>query len=994
MKQIIAISNIKRTIMPAMAVLYAALLTVCCQEQTHGDLSETHRTQIDSITNANRQNIDSLITYLGKYNSEDDIYGKMTICRELGKCYRNRSRFTDAIAVHKLGLTCAETLKDTLQIIQALNNIGTNLRRMGILDEATSYHYRAMSICESYSDQTSRTARKNKVVSINGAANIHLTLGNFITADSLFRLALKGETELGSEVGKAINYANIGSIFEQKNSLDSAKIYYTMSMEANENARSNTGIALCHTHLGRIFEMSDKPDSAIIEYSKAIDLMDREQDLWHWLEPCIALSRVYIQTGRANMAEKYLSKAEKTAEAIGSTEHKAEIQRLNYLRHKNNHDYKKALDSYIRSSALSDSVSNEATLRNMQEIRVRYEREKKENEIASIRTNYLYEKNLRTTILTTSAVIILLFVLVILFLRHIIRLRIRSQSILKEMDKMRTTFFTNVTHEFRTPLTIIQSAAEDIISNTKEEDTRKESADILRHGHRLLDLVNQILDIAKMTSGKDMLSPKWAHGDIVLFTNLICENYRGYATDKGLRLICSHTQQSVEMDFVPDYMQKIIQNILSNAIKFSPSGKDILVNTSVYDDTLTLTITDFGIGMTAEQKAMVFQPFYQASGESRLIGTGIGLSLVKLCTDAMEGSISLDSQPGKGTKFTVRLPMVHYGKNASLFNIEDYFKGSHQETKPEALAGTNAKTHTSDNNEGDIVMGNNIGDITPCNGGDNDIRVLIVEDTLELAHYMMKQLGGNYNIIYAENGEEGLKKAIDTIPDLIITDIMMPIMDGYELCRRVRQSELLSHVPIIMITAKASHEDKLTGLEAGADAYMEKPFRSDELRIRVEKLLEQRAILRKKYSLSDRPKAEVQNTSSTETSSGNGVPNIVISEKDRQFISKFKSYVEEMMQDGKLDYDSIADKMHITRTQLNRKVKAVTGMTTTEMILEIRIATAKNLLENSDLTVSEIAVKCGMENLPYFSTVFKKAVGMTPSQYKSMSLKQQSKSQD
>ena len=981
--------------MPTMAVLYAVLLTVCCKEQTHGDLSETHRTQIDSITNANSQNIDSLITYLGKYNSEDDIYGKMTICRELGKCYRNRSRFTDAIAVHKLGLTCAETLKDTLQIIQALNNIGTNLRRMGILDEATSYHYRAMSICESYSDQTSRTARKNKVVSINGAANIHLTLGNFITADSLFRLALKGETELGSEVGKAINYANIGSIFEQKNRLDSAKIYYTMSMEANENARSNTGIALCHTHLGRIFEMSDKPDSAIIEYSKAIDLMDREQDLWHWLEPCIALSRVYIQTGRADMAEKYLSKAEKTAEAIGSTEHKAEIQRLNYLRHKNNHDYKKALDSYIRSSALSDSVSNEATLRNMQEIRVRYEREKKENEIASIRTNYLYEKNLRTTILTTSAVIILLFVLVILFLRHIIRLRIRSQRIMKEMDKMRTTFFTNVTHEFRTPLTIIQSAAEDIIRNTSEEETRKESADILRHGHRLLDLVNQILDIAKMTSGKDMLSPQWAHGDIVLFTNLICENYRGYATDKGLRLICSHTQPSAEMDFVPDYMQKIIQNILSNAIKFSPSGKDILVNTSVYDDTLTLTITDFGIGMTAEQKAMVFQPFYQASGESRLIGTGIGLSLVKLCTDAMEGSISLESQPGKGTKFTVRLPMVHYGKNASLFNIEDYFKGSHQVTKSEP----HIATHTDDNNV-----------------GDNDIRVLIVEDTLELAHYMMKQLGGNYNIIYAENGEEGLKKAIDTIPDLIITDIMMPVMDGYELCRRVRQSELLSHVPVIMITAKASHEDKLAGLEAGADAYMEKPFRSDELRIRVEKLLEQRAILREKYTANVGDDSQTsytqsnieqggnapQNNSSDKTKSTSSAEacldtrsqNIVRSEKDRQFISKFKSYVEEMMQDGKLDYDSIADKMHITRTQLNRKVKAVTGMTTTEMILSIRIATAKDLLLNSDLTISEIALRCGMENLPYFSAVFKKAVGMTPSQYKSMSLKQQSKSQD
>ncbi|MCI6823479.1 MAG: response regulator [Bacteroidales bacterium] len=394
-----------------------------------------------------------------------------------------------------------------------------------------------------------------------------------------------------------------------------------------------------------------------------------------------------------------------------------------------------------------------------------------------------------------------------------------------------------------------------------------------------------------------------------------------------------------------------MQNLLSNAIKFTAPGGEIYLSTRIDRRNFVLHVSDTGIGFTPEQKEHIFKPFYQASNDTRNIGTGIGLSIVSLTVEKMKGTIEVHSAPGEGSVFTVTLPLAAKGEVIAEYEPDPL---------PDALPLP----------EADAAMAEPPAD--DGNAETDGTHVLIVEDTPEVAHYIKRQFPAavGYRFHFAADGEEALVKARQLVPDLIITDVMMPRMDGFQLCRRVRADELVCHVPVIMVTARATHEDRLQGLQAGADAYLEKPFHSDELTLRAAKLLEQRELLRRKYS---------------EAVAGGGDPqSAVLREGDKAFVEKVTDAVHAAISNGKgkIDYDALAYTLCLSRAQLNRKVKAVTGYTTTDFILQIRISMAKQYLDRSNLTIWEIALRCGMDSDSYFCTLFKKCTGMTPLQYK------------
>jgi DNA-binding response OmpR family regulator/nitrogen-specific signal transduction histidine kinase len=549
--------------------------------------------------------------------------------------------------------------------------------------------------------------------------------------------------------------------------------------------------------------------------------------------------------------------------------------------------------------------------------------------------------------LLTAIVILLLAVVAIAFLIYSLYLRSKNQRILKELEQTRTNFFTNITHEFRTPLTVIQSAAQDIHSKNKADKVlQRDSADILRHSNALLDLVNQVLEIAKMTSGV-AAAPKWKRGDIVGFISMICERYVRYAQERNIDIQYAFDRDSLEMEFIPDYMMRIVQNLVTNAIKFSKDDSQILVSTKVVaqngKNCVQLYVCDFGVGMNAQQKQNIFKPFYQASTDSRNIGSGIGLSLVKLAVEAMDGTVEVHSYPSEGSVFIVTLPVRSGDESLDPIDVKEY------ESLPVQTQVSVELPEDETSNATDAP------------------RILIVEDTPEVARWQMRQLNPEYNFYFAADGEEGLSKAEDIVPDLIITDIMMPKMDGIQMCRKIRESELLCHIPVIMVTAKVTPEDKVRGLEAGADAYLEKPFNPEELAVRVEKLLQQREMLKKKF---------------TDLQDAEGVTASEISISDRAFIDKLSSVIHEHISRGKLDYDELASSFFVGKTQLNRKIKAVTGYTTTEYILQIRISMAKQLLVKTDMSIGEIASRVGVDDVAYFSSIFRKATGKTPTAYR------------
>lgn len=540
-------------------------------------------------------------------------------------------------------------------------------------------------------------------------------------------------------------------------------------------------------------------------------------------------------------------------------------------------------------------------------------------------------------ILTLSMLVILLF--------NIIRSRKRKHKMQVELQEAKDRFYTSITHEFRTPLTVIQSAAQNIMRHSPPDSViHDDAANIIWYGNIVLNLINRILDTAKLVSGT-LLAPEWKHGDVVPFVTMVCESYTLYAADKGIRIVYKPREESVEMDFVPDYLHKVLQNLITNSIKYSHRNSEIVITSEVTANKLILCVTDRGIGMTPEQKSHIFKAFYQASEESGESGTGIGLPLAKLLLDAIGGDIEAFSLENEGTTFVVKLPLRHGGGTLETVNKDDW-------------------------REMTMVMPENPVQLQDDDSENVDaVRILIIEDSLAVARYMSTQLNPDYQFFFAANGEEGLRKATELVPDLIITDILMPGIDGLELCRRIRASELLHHIPVVMVSAKATHEDRLKGIEAGAEAYLEKPFHADELSIRVDKLLEQRRILREKYT-QDLEDSEIGRT--PEVASG-----------DKAFITRFVNLAMERIRENNVDLGAIASDLGFSRTQLNRKIKAISGMTTTGYIVNLRVRLAKSLLRSGEaLTVNEISYRCGIDDVPYFITMFKKATGMTPTQYR------------
>lgn len=597
-----------------------------------------------------------------------------------------------------------------------------------------------------------------------------------------------------------------------------------------------------------------------------------------------------------------------------------------------------ALVHLERYAGLKDTLYHKDMQAALQEYDAKFRNEelKIQNEQGRLRQRIIIATSL-------SVVAVLVVVIVILLYRYLLR---KKRNVLqKELIHTKERFFTGITHEFRTPLTIIRLAAQHIRDHTAEDtDLHTKAKDIIRHQDGLLCLINQILDIAKLSANETVATPPVKHGDIVGFLSTICQSYTAYAANKGITLTYAPQEETVETDFIPDYINKTMQNLLANAIKFSPAGSEVLVSSRIEAHNLRIYVSDQGIGMTPAEKSCIFRPFYRADKACNSVGTGIGLPLAKLAVEAMHGTIEVHSAPDMGSTFVVSLPLVTTA-------IAD-----HPLSKAD-LDATLSLPSAAPMPEDDI----------PDNDTDT-IRILVAEDTPEVADYIRHQLNPQYRFFFASNGEEALQKANELVPDLIVTDIMMPKMDGVALCSRIRSSELLCHIPVIMVTAKVTHEDRMRGLAAGADAYLEKPFHADELHLRVEKLLEQRQLLRERFSAAIKEETPAEEAE--------------ISEQDRTFISRFTDATHKHIRQGKIDYDALAYDLCVSRAQLNRKLKAITGYTTTEYILLIRLTYARQLLDTTDMPIADIALRCGMDNASYFGSLFKKNVGMTPLQYR------------
>ncbi len=533
------------------------------------------------------------------------------------------------------------------------------------------------------------------------------------------------------------------------------------------------------------------------------------------------------------------------------------------------------------------------------------------------------------------------------------RLERRQAAEVKSLERMRSNFFTKITHEFRTPITVINGLSEHLRSEIEDSGSpeAKDVDAIRRQGGRLLHLVNQLLDFSRSEAGVD--KPRWRHGDIVEFINVIAEPYAQYASRKGIELFVYSEQESLTMNYAPSHLRKIVDNLLYNAIKYSSEGDRIIIHLrhDLAEHKCLIQVRDSGEGIEPENLPHIFELYYtSATGNEGISSSGIGLALTKQLIEQTGGKIDVVSTPGKGSEFTVSLPV----SNAPIPKDErETFGDENADAMPNMLQ----------DEEGWKYAEQTVTD-------DDRKSILVVEDNQDVAHYISTVLGEEYSLLNATDGNEGLRLAEEHIPDLIITDVMMPEKDGYAFTADLRASLATSHIPVIMITAKVTTEDKLEGLKSGADAYLHKPFNERELRVRINQLLESRAMLREKYSQILVSGGTSDERESAETEDRNG-----------KFLSKLSNAITGHLDDENYFYDGLAADMCISVSQLYRKVKAMTGSTVLSFVKEVRLERARLLLSKGGQSIKEVALACGFSDMSYFSRSFKDEYGCTPSQF-------------
>lgn len=626
---------------------------------------------------------------------------------------------------------------------------------------------------------TSFTAKKNRVVSLNGLANVYLTVNNLNLADSVLRLALKGEQELGSLTGQAINYANLGSIFETRNETDSAWTYYRKSMELNTNDNNSLGIALCHTYFGNLYKKANLFDDALCEYEASYDIMKDFKDEWHMLNALVALAGIYIEKGDNIAADKYLAEAKDVANKIRSKEYLAEIYTLYYKMMKRRGEYRDALVAHEHAIALKDSLIDMEKVNRMKSISFNIERGQQSRRMMAANDLLRSERSTRHIGYVIFGVFAFLLIGIIGLLINTRNINARSHAALKKLNEMRESFFTNITHEFRTPLTVILGLSRDLqkddISSNEVKDT---GATIERQGTRMLHLINQLLDISKIRS--EIGSPDWKHGNVVAYIGMIVETFEEYAKKRGVKLQFFSQNNDIETDFVPDYISKILSNLLSNALKFTPEAGTINVSLWSKDEKYYIDIADSGHGIPEESLPHIFEAFYQSGNVPDCAGSGVGLALVSQIMKTLNGSINVESKVGCGTTFHIALPIKH---GVATGNYEEKVEN-------------NVSQYTKDLDDGSSKIESEL----RSSSIGTETSILIVEDNRDVATYIGKQLVGKYNVIFASNGEQGLALAKEKLPDAIITDLMMPKLDGLELIKKIREDMLTCHIPIIVIT--------------------------------------------------------------------------------------------------------------------------------------------------------------------------------------------------
>ncbi|WP_456442172.1 hybrid sensor histidine kinase/response regulator transcription factor [Psychroserpens sp.] len=747
------------------------------------------------------------------------------------------------------------------------------------------------------------------------------------------------------QIAKNVNYEPgikyvsrlLSDIALKNKEYEKAKDYYTKLIVRFEDYDERL-IANTYYELSRIAVLEN--DNAL-----ALNYLQKSSAIFTQLKDTLSLLHNELNKAKVSLNANDFITTKNGIEKLNKIDFKDLNFLINFYKLKSSfynktNNYKKAFSYYRKHDSLIEISERNINIEKFAELETKYQSTKNEQEITLLKSkNQLTQqekKNQRNLFIAGLCIA----TLAIMFLFVMYKNRKKTNTKLKELDKFKSDFFANISHEFRTPLTLINNPIDAILADDTISDKERKPFEIAKqNSDRLLSLVNQLLDLSKIDAGH--LKLRLQKGNVLKRVSALNDSFSYIAKQKDISYSVSIKDNNYDVWFDNDALEKIVTNLLSNAIKYTSKKGKVFCHAEIIEDNLFLEIKNTGNHLTEEELNSIFKRFYQTKNTNS--GVGIGLALVKELVELHKGTITVKNEPSTFTTFSVSIPI-----EKSYFKQEEFIS---TETETQKIKTQSELDIISEDEE---VFSENEKPILLVVEDHNDVRALLKHD-----------FETDYNVITAANGEEGIAFALEHIPDIIISDIMMPIKDGVALTQFLKNDERTSHIPIILLTAKAGNDNKLKGIEVGADDYITKPFNSKLLKAKVTTLIKLRVQLQSRYS------QEVIL-----------VPkNVTIHNLDEQFLEKVQTILDANLVEPSFTIEEFSHTIGMSRMQLHRKLKALTGLSASEFVRSQRLKLAAQLLKKSDINISQVGYQVGFNNHSYFTKCFKLKYDCTPTEY-------------
>ncbi|MEM6317580.1 MAG: ATP-binding protein [Bacteroidota bacterium] len=876
---------------------------------------------------------------------------ELSTIRHIAWLYLEKIDLNRGIATFKEGIALAEKRSDWTAMATFYRYLGLGYQKKGLHDKSLEAYQQELYIREHFEkDEGKVLATKARIALLDIAEN------DLVDALNYSKQGLQMAIEKKDDLAKANFNRMIALVYLQQGHCDTALTYFRQSATTQFrqlNFSDWTTSAL--QGIERCLEKLDQLDSAIVYINR--DFPNAANAKWTFMQARIAatLGKAYLKQSKFQLANEQLEKSVQLAQKGNLPQAELDATWVLYRLFVKQKKYQLALVQLEKHQKLQKLLFDEERIKRVARLRANYDFEKEKqalflkNEQEKLALDQQIRQQRIWILFITLALSFSLLVGYLIYRFQKLKRENASEQAklranlqeqerirLEEMDAFKTNFFVNISHELRTPLSIIMGMNEKI----KEDPARwsLEGTELIHNNaHQLLSLTNQILELHQLDAKTVQLN--LVQGDVVPFLSNTFNSFKSLAASKQLELVFTTSSSTIKMDYDAEKLQWIVANLLSNAIKFTPERGKISLSLQKVNNRLSIQVEDTGVGIPADQQAQIFDRYFQVENEATPKGSGIGLSLVKELVNLLEGKIKVESQVGMGSTFIVELPIT---QNAPLEEKVVYPNGLTSSVSSLQKKSTAKKVAPL------ITLP----------------QLLIVEDNPDMLQFLIACLSEEYQLITAKNGQAGIEKAMEKVPDIILSDVMMPLKNGYDLCETLKKEELTSHIPIIMLTAKADMESKLSGLDKGADAYLGKPFYEKELKVRLKNLLQLRRQLHKKYAtgalLLDKVKTELT--------------------VDELFLQKINAFVKAQMTDVNFDLGALCQHLHMSRSQVFRKVKALTGKSPTLYIRSIRLQTAHQLIQSTDLTIAEVAYRVGYSSTSYFSKTYFEEFRVRPSE--------------